>query len=255
VSRTSSPRVKSPPSPLARLQQALEERHGWKRLDDEDPEEAAATAAALANAPIGTAVTVPTRQVDVLTVRWTRKTSRATRGHKARTGRHESRPARPGGRRTSSSSRTSSADPPGESEPSDPEPPAHGRLCAALWCSHPVYGASQKRYCGTPRCDEARAEERQRRHRHGDDLSAQEREALAAARAARMVGGEAFALGLPAEPHSLSFLWKFRLVDGPDPGELEALLNRPPCRCNGHHIDGGAVGCFKCGLSREAVAL
>ncbi len=164
---------------------------------------------------------------------------------------------RPGAtRRAASSSRSSGSDPGSDSSDDssdEPEPPSHGRLCAALWCSHPVYGASQKRYCGTPRCDDARAEERQRRHRHGDDLSAQEREALAAARAARMVGGEAFALGLPAEPHSLSFLWKFRLVDGPDPGELEALLNRPPCRCNGHHIDGGAVGCFKCGLSREAV--
>jgi hypothetical protein len=64
------------------------------------------------------------------------------------------------------------------------------------------------------------------------------------------VGDQAFA---PPAEHALSFLWKHDLADGFDPGEYEALLHRAPCRCNGHHIDGGAVGCFKCGLTREAV--
>jgi len=192
---------------------------------------------------------VRTRQVDVLTVRWTKtkNTSRATRGHKARTGRHESRPARPGGRRTSSSSRTSSADP-GESEPSDPEPPASGRLCAAPWCDHLVYGAAQKIYCSTQRCTQARTAERQRRRRNGA-LTTEEQERLADARFAHYVGTDAFA---EAGEHSQSFLWKFGLAAGDDPGEFAALQRA--CRCNGHHIDGGVIGCFKCGLTREAVA-
>jgi len=156
------------------------------------------------------------------------------------TGRHEARPGVT--RRTSSSSRSSGQDP---SDPSDESEASAPRRCGAPWCDRPVYGASQKRYCGHDRCDRARAEERQRTHRHSD-LTAQERERLDDARRAGYVGDEAFA---GPEKHALSFLWKHDLVVGFDPGELEALLNRPACRCNGHHIDGGVVGCFKCGLS------
>ncbi len=94
---------------------------------------------------------MPTRQVDdVLTVRWTKSTtntSRATRSHKARTGRHESRPARPGGRRTSSSSPTSSSDP-GESDPSDEPAPPASRRCAA--CGADIsHRRADAKTCGT----------------------------------------------------------------------------------------------------------
>jgi len=164
------------------------------------------------------------------------------------TSRGRSREHRPASRRTSSSSSTSSSDP-GASDSDDSEPSSAPRQCAAPWCARPVLGASQKRFCGTERCNEARAAERQRKHR-SDDPAAVERARLEDARRAGYVGREAFAG--PTE-HALSFLWKFALADGPDPGELEAFLNRPACRCNGHHIDGGVVGCFKCGLEREAV--
>jgi hypothetical protein len=132
------------------------------------------------------------------------------------------------------------------------------RRCAALWCDHLVYGPPQQRFCRTEHCDRARDAERQRQSRkiRGDDLTAlerQERQELLHARLAGYVGTEAFGKpfenGVPRTGHALSFLWKFGLVDGSDPGELDALLSRT-CRCNGHHIDGGAVGCFKCGLSR-----
>ena len=133
------------------------------------------------------------------------------------------------------------------------EPPAP-RRCAAPWCQHPVVGSPTKRYCGTARCKAALAAERQRKHRHGD-LTAVELERLADARLAGYVGGHAFAAGLSKvpepEPHSLSFLWRNR--PGDDPGERAALEVRA-CRCDGHHIDGGVVGCFKCGLARETVA-
>lgn len=135
-------------------------------------------------------------------------------------GRREARPAARRTSRTSSSSRTSSNDP-GSSE--EPEPaPATARPCAAPWCDHPVYGASQKRFCGTERCDRARAEERQRNHRATVvDLVAAERERqLTNARKAQMVGAKAFAA---AEEHALSYLWRHGLVNGDDPGEQEAI--------------------------------
>jgi len=157
-----------------------------------------------------------------------------------------SREHRPGAtRRTASSSSTSGQD------PSDPdEPPASERRCAAPWCEHLVYGPPRQRFCRTERCDRARAAERQRRHRTGD-LTETERERLDDARRAGYVGYHAFA---EPEKHALAFLWKYTLVPGADLGELEALLHRPVCRCNGHHIDGGTVGCFKCGQPR-AVAV
>lgn len=146
-------------------------------------------------------------------------------------------------RRSSSSSSTSSADP-GESGGSD-DPPAPARLCAAARCGNPVYGPAAKIYCGGPFCNRARAAERQRQRRD-TDLTALERDALARARLAHYLEFAA-----PRQEHSQSFLWKFELLDGDDPGERDALAQRT-CRCNGHHIDGGIVGCFRCGLSREA---
>lgn len=162
--------------------------------------------------------------------------------------RRESHRTRPGGARVSSSSSTSSSGSGSDSD--EPEPP-NARLCAAPWCDRPVYGSAQKVFCGTDRCDRARAAERQRKQRTGD-LTALERERLEDARRAGYVGENAFG---PPEEHALSFLWKHDLADGFDPGEYEALLQRLACCCNGHHIDGVAVGCFKCGLTREAVAL
>jgi hypothetical protein len=179
------------------------------------------------------------RTFNLLVDRYTRVTT---------TTRPRARERRPGTARRTSSSSTSSGTDPGEGSSSDdPEPPA--RQCAASWCAHLIYGPPQQRYCRTERCDRARAEEHQRKHRHGD-LTAQERERLEFARRAGMIGEKAFAA---AGEHALSFLWKFALVDGSDPGEKEALLNRPACRCNGHHIDGGAGGCFKCGQPRSEV--
>ena len=142
-------------------------------------------------------------------------------------------------RRTSSSSRTSSPDPPGESDASDePEPPKSGRRCAAPWCEHLVYGPPQQRYCRTQRCDQARDAERQRKHRTGD-LTALEREQLEDARRAGYVGAEAFKIGLtarrPDAEHSLSFLWKHGLVGGEDPGEYEAIAR---FRCGATRLEG-----------------
>ncbi len=77
---------------------------------------------------------------------------------------------------------------------------------------------------------------------------------------AHYVGSGAFLVGLAPDhgapkPHSLSYLWKFKMVDGTDPGELEALRSlRRVCHCNGTDISGGVVGCLKCGREREAVA-
>jgi hypothetical protein len=135
-------------------------------------------------------------------------------------------------RRTASSSETSSSDP----GPSDEPGPPRGRLCAAPWCSHPVSGPPNKVYCGTERCDRARAAERQRQSRsRTDDLVELERQQqLADARLAGYVGSGAFAG--PREPsrrcsgHALSFLWTFGLVDGEDPGEFEALRFRSGSR-------------------------
>ena len=167
--------------------------------------------------------------------------------------RRESHATHRGHKRTAASSPTSSSDP---GDDSDGPEPAHLRVCAAPWCHHPVYG--RKDYCGTERCDQARAAERQRKHRTGD-LTSLERERLEDARAAHYVGSGAFLVGPAPEhgdpkPHSLSYLWKFGMADGTDPGELEALLNiHRACRCNGTHIAGGVVGCLKCGREREVV--
>src|SRR5829696_1746586 len=95
---------------------------------------------------------------------------------------------------------TSSQDPGSGSD--EPEPPDSGRLCAAPWCRHHVDG-TRKVYCGTERCTQARAAERQRKHRNGD-LTPVELERLADARLAGYVGGEAFA---KSGEHSRSFLW------------------------------------------------
>src|SRR5829696_1953188 len=172
--------------------------------------------------------------------------AKARRARPARTRQctREHRPAT--ARRTSSSSRTSSADPGSDSSDSDPAELPPGRPCARNGCEELVHGAVQKKYCGTVRCDTAREAERQQKHRHGDQ-TAQERDALLAARQAGYAGKDAFAE--PGE-HSLSFLWRFGLAAGNDPGELLALRGRA-CRCNGHHIDGGAAGCLKCGLPRR----
>jgi hypothetical protein len=118
-------------------------------------------------------------------------------------------------RRTASSSSTSSSDPGGGSD--EPEP-AHPRVCAATRCSNPVDG--RKAYCGTELCDRARARERQRKRRNSN-LTVPERDRLTAARVAGYVGHRAFAD--PGE-HSLSFLWKYGLAEGRDPGELGAIL-------------------------------
>lgn len=151
-------------------------------------------------------------------------------------------------RRAASSSSTSSSDPGSDSD--EPEP--SWRLCAAPWCTHPVYGSRQT-YCRTERCDRVRAKERQRKHRNVDDLTALERELLVDARIAGYVGLNAFAE--PGDEHSQTFRWKYGLADGNDPGEFAALTQvQRACRCNGHHIDGGAVGCLKCGMSRAGVA-
>jgi hypothetical protein len=85
--------------------------------------------------------------------------------------RRESHRTRPGGARVSSSSSTSSS---GSGSDSDQPEPPHGRLCAAPWCDRPVYGSRQKVFCGTERCNRARAAERQRKLRTGD-LTAVER--------------------------------------------------------------------------------
>jgi hypothetical protein len=178
-----------------------------------------------------------------------RRQARHIRAVKPRSGQRqrEHRPAAT--RRVGSSSSTSSSDPGSDSDESEPP---HGRPCAAPWCSHVVYGSRQT-YCGTERCTRARAAERQRKHRHGDDLNALERELLADARIAGYVGSAAFAE--PGDEHSQTFLWKYGLADGDDPGEFYALTAcRRVCRCNGHHIDGGAVGCLKCGMSRVSRA-
>jgi hypothetical protein len=130
---------------------------------------------------------------------------------------------RPAAARRASTSRDDGSD--GD----EPEPPADGRLCQAPWCEHIVYGAPQKRYCGTERCNRARDEERQRKHRAGD-LTALERQQLDDARRAGYVGDEAFAGPYVDDQlstgHALSFLWRFALVPGTDPGEYEALLHR-----------------------------
>jgi hypothetical protein len=251
VSNASSPGATNPnPSPaLARLHQAWEQRHDIKRADD-DPGDAAVTAAALATVPVGTAVTVPTRRRDVLTVTWRRSETSGsrTRAPKVRVGRHEARPSRPATRRRGASSATSGSDP-GDSDGGESEPSPGGRLCRAPWCDHPAYGKAL--YCGTERCSRARAAERKRKQRHGDQTSL-ERQRFDDARAAHYTE---FASGWPREGHALSFLWRFGLLGGTDPGELEAIQKHRACRCNGHHIDGGAVGCLKCGLVRlEAVA-
>jgi hypothetical protein len=168
----------------------------------------------------------------------------------------EYRPA--ANRRTASSSETSSSDPGSDSD--SPGPPLR-RQCAAPWCTHPVIG-SAKRYCGTERCNQARAKERKRQSRRLADVDVdvvelERREALEQARLAGYIGHKAFA---GRGEHSLSFLWGTRwnpqrIVEGDDPGEFEALsdVSLRTCRCNGHHIDGGAVGCFRCGMPREAV--
>jgi len=106
----------------------------------------------------------------------------------------------------------------GDSDESEPPRAATDtpRRCKAPWCDHLVVGAAAKRYCGTERCTAARAAERQSKHRHDPD-----RDRLTDARVAHYIGDDAFAR---PDEHALSFLWRFNLVSGCDPGELDAIL-------------------------------
>lgn len=158
-------------------------------------------------------------------------------------------------RRSSSSSRTSSADP-GDDSPGEPDSPS-GRLCAAPWCHNPVYGGSRQKYCRTAWCDRQRQNERQRQFRTVDLVVLERRGALEKARIGHYLE---FAEARRSEDpyglesgHSLSL----RFPAGEDPGEHEARCahaDHRECRCNGHHIGDGNGGCIKCGLWRsEAV--
>jgi hypothetical protein len=95
-------------------------------------------------------------------------------------------------------------------------------LCKHPSCRNPVYWSGKGRrkvYCDAPACIRDRATSRKRAERRGD-LSESEFERLNAARRMRMVGEQAFAA--PRE-HSLSYLWRFGLVEGDDPGEYVAI--------------------------------
>jgi hypothetical protein len=167
---------------------------------------------------------------------------RAPRAKRPR-GRARARGAgRPRAAATRSSTRSGDSPDGGSDEPG----PGDGRRCAAPSCNHPVYGA-RKRFCGTEGCNQARAAERQRQHR-ASGLSSSEQEQFDDARRAGYV-----LFGDPGE-HAQAFLWKFGIADGDDPGEFNALIEGRRCRCNGHHIDGGIVGCLKCGMARPVPA-
>lgn len=152
-----------------------------------------------------------------------------------------SRP-RGAGRPRAAATRSSARSGDSADDDSDEPSPGDGRRCAAPWCSRRVYGV-RKRFCGTGRCNQARAAERQRHHRAAGLISSEREQLDDARRAGYVVFGE------PGE-HALAFLWKFAIVDGTDPGEFHALISGRRCRCNGHHIDGGIVGCLKCGMVR-----
>lgn len=168
----------------------------------------------------------------------------------------EHRPAET--RRAASSSSTSSADPGSDSDGSDgPEPP-EGRLCEAPWCSHPVYDGAT--YCKTDHCKRARTAERQRKRRAqlaADWVLVEQRQRDEDTRTAGYYVFAQPATGKPdrqgRDGHNLSFLWRFGHMPGRDPGEREAIPLRLLCQCNGHHIDGGEVGCVKCGKHRGRV--
>jgi hypothetical protein len=179
------------------------------------------------------------------------------RGRRAGSGQRPRGAGRPRVRAAQRSS-AESGDSGSDSDGSDgPEPP-EGRLCEAPWCSHPVYDGGT--YCKTDHCKRARAAERQRKRRAqlaADWVLVERRQRDEDTHAAGYYVFAHAATGLPdrqgRDGHNLSFLWRFGLMPGRDPGEHEAIPLRLLCQCNGHHIDGGAVGCVKCGKHRGRV--
>ncbi len=189
------------------------------------------------------------------------------------------------GSRRGSTTRTSSRG--GDSGDSDSDEPADGRLhedvieCAARGCRNRFPRRGPKRFCSTA-CG---ARDRQDRRRYGD-LTDRERDELADAFITHYAGDDAFApwaverdangtirihsqtfltsggaharlahpsLRLRFEPWSrpASLVGASPAVEGAPDHEREALTFALRCRCNGSHIDGGVVGCFRCGRSRE----
>lgn len=180
-----------------------------------------------------------------------------------------------GSRRSGRAGPSSSDDPPDESDSDELIE------CAARGCRNRFARRGPKRFCSEP-CG---ASHRQDRRRYGD-LSDRERDELADAIMARYAGKDAFALrAVERDPkgklriHSQTFLTtggqharlahpglrlRFELeprpvelalnagsaVEGAPEDEREALAFALRCRCNGSHINGGEVGCFKCGRSR-----
>lgn len=146
-----------------------------------------------------------------------------------------------GSRRNGTGSRAGLSDDPDESD-SESE-----RICSAPWCSHPVVGPPQQRYCRTERCDKARAVKRQQKRRRGGELTDAERNQLEHARIAGYLKFE--------PPNGEDDLKRVDIGLAPrfPNGEYEWLLQRAAvgCRCNGSHVDGGIVGCLKCGSPRK----
>lgn len=110
------------------------------------------------------------------------------------------------------------------------------RTCEALGCDRPVSG--RYRYCRES-CKE-----------HAAKVRDAERARLADARLAGYLNFE------DGDSEEDRLRKRIGLLPRFPEGEYEWLLTRANegCRCNGAHLDGGVVGCFRCGLPQKVAS-